>query len=111
MFNVCLTWITLYENGDNVSYFDSFGVKHILKEIKRFIGNKNIMKIIYRIQAHISLMCGYFCIGFVDFMLKCKSLLLHYTNLFSPDQFQKSDKILLEYFQWVKSSFMNRFWI
>ena len=27
-------WITLYDNGDNVTYFDSFEVKHILKEIK-----------------------------------------------------------------------------
>ena len=43
-------------------------------------------------------MCGYFCIGFIDFMLKGKSL-LHYTDLFSPNDYEKSDKIILKYFQ------------
>ena len=36
-------WIVLYVNDDNVTYFDSFGVEHIPKEIRRFIGNKNII--------------------------------------------------------------------
>ena len=58
--------IAFYVNGDNVTYFDSFGVEHIPKEIKRFIGNKNIITNIFRIQAHNSIKCGYFCIGFVD---------------------------------------------
>ena len=39
-------------NGDNVTYFDSSGVEHISKEIKKFISNKNIMTNIYRIQAN-----------------------------------------------------------
>ena len=43
-------------------------------------------------------MCGYFCIGFIEFMLKGKSL-LEYTNLFSPNEFKKNDKIILKYFQ------------
>ena len=43
-------------------------------------------------------MCGYFCIGFIDFMLKGKSL-LHYTNLFSPSDYEKNYKIILKYFQ------------
>ena len=58
--------IAFYVNGNNVTYFDSFGVEHIPKEIKRFIGNKNIITNIFRIQAHNSIKCGYFCIGFVD---------------------------------------------
>ena len=49
-------------NSDNVTYFDSFGVERIPKEIRKFIKNKNI----YRIQAYHSIMCGYFCIGFID---------------------------------------------
>ena len=57
------------------SYFDSFGLKHIPKEIKKFSGNKNIITNIYRIQAHDSIMCGYFSIGFIDLMLNGKSLL------------------------------------
>ena len=64
-------WIALYVNAKNVTYFDSFGVEHIPKEIKKFIGNKNIITNIYGIQAYDSIMCGYFCIGFIDFMLKC----------------------------------------
>ena len=58
-------WMALYVNDDNgiasfdATYFDSFGVEHIPKEIKKFIGNKNIN--IYRIQAFDSIICGYFC--------------------------------------------------
>ena len=78
-------------NAENVTYFDSFGVEHIPKEIKKFIGNKNIITNIYRIQAYDSIMCGYFCIGFIDFMLKGKSL-LEYTNLFSPNEYKKNEK-------------------
>ena len=43
-------------------------------------------------------MCRYFCVGFIDFLLKGKSL-LDYTNLFSPNEFEKNDKIILKYFQ------------
>ena len=67
-------WIVLYVNAENVTYFDSFGVKLILKEIKTFIGNKNIMTNIYRIQASDPIMWGYFCIGVIDFMSKGKIL-------------------------------------
>ena len=84
-------------NANNIVYFDSFGVEHIPKEIKKFIGNKNITNI-YRIQAYDSIMCRYFCIGFIDFMLKSKSL-LNYTNLFSPSNYEKNDETILKYFQ------------
>ena len=67
--------IALHVNGDDITYFDSFGVKNTLKEIKKFIGKKNIL------QTSGS-MCGFFCLGFIDFMLQVKSL-LDYTNLFS----------------------------
>ena len=40
----------------------------------------------------------YFCIKFIDFTLKDKSL-LNYTNLFSPIEFEKNNKIILKYFQ------------
>ena len=89
---------TLYVNGNNVIYFDSFGVEHISEEIKNFSWNKNITTNIYRIQAYDLIMCGYFCIGFIGFMLKGKSL-LEYTNLFSPNEYGKKDKTILEYCQ------------
>ena len=72
-------WIALYVNGNSIIYFDSFGIEHIPKEIKKFMRDKNIITNIYRIQAYRSMMSGYFCIGFFDFMLKGKSL-LDYTN-------------------------------
>ena len=91
-------WIALYVNANNVVYFDSFGVEHIPKEIRKFIGKKNVKTNIYRIQAYASMMCGYFYIGFIDFMLKGKSL-IDYTYLFSLNDYGKSDKIILKCFQ------------
>ena len=88
----------MHVNDDNVTYFDSFGVEHIAKEIIKIIGNKNVITNIYRIQAHDSIMCGYFCIGFIDFILKGKSL-LEYTNLFSSNDYEENDQIVLKYFQ------------
>ena len=64
---------------------------------KKFIGNKSFVTNIYRTQAFDSIMCSYFGIGFVDFMLKGKSL-LEYRNLFSPNDYEKNDKIILKFF-------------
>ena len=50
------------------------------------------------IQAYYSIKSGFFCIGFIDFMLKCKSL-VNYTNLFSPNEYKKNHKKLVKYFQ------------
>ena len=65
-------WIALYVLN-NVSDFESFIVEQFPKEIKTFIGNKNIKTNISRIQAYDSVMCGYFCIGFIDFMIARKT--------------------------------------
>ena len=83
---------------NEVVYFGSFGVEHIPKEIKEFIKNKNIKANIFRIQEDNSIMCGYFCIGLIDFMLAGKKL-TDYTNLFSPYDFKKNDGIILSYFK------------
>ena len=84
-------WIALYVNNRTVTYFDSFGVEHIPKEIIKFIGNersssakacnKKIITNIYRIQVYDSIMYGYFCIGFINFMFNGNSL-TDYTILF-----------------------------
>ena len=71
-------------------------MEHILKEIEKFIKNKDIKTNIFRIQAYDSIMCGYFCIGFIDFMLAGKKL-TDYTNLFFPYDFKENDKIILNY--------------
>ena len=73
-------WIAFHVNGNNkrasydAIYFNSYGAEDIPKEIKKIIGNKNIITNIYRIQAYDSIICGYFCVGFIDFMLKGKQI-------------------------------------
>ena len=99
--SIATCWIALYVNDNNISYFDSFGVDHIQKEIKKLTGKKNIITNVYRIQAYDSIMCRYFCIGFIDFMLKGKSF-IDYKNLLSPNDYEKNDKIILKLFQWLK---------
>ena len=68
----------------------------IYLKIYQYITNKNIITNIYRIQAYDSIIYGYFCIKFIDFMLKS---LLEHTNLFSPSEFKKNDKMILKYLQ------------
>ena len=89
--------------NNEVIYFDSFGAEHVPKEIIKFIeskfhGDKDIKTNIFRIQAYNSIMCGYFSIGFIDFMFANKTL-IDFTSLFSPYDFEKNDKIILKYFE------------
>ena len=80
--------IALYSLNNNVTYFPSFGVEHIPKETRKFISNKNIQGNIFRIKVHDTVMYGYFCIEFIDFMLSCKNL-TDFVNPFSPNDFNK----------------------
>ena len=91
-------WVVMYVNNKTIIYFDSFRVEHIPKEIIKFNdNNKKIITYIYRIQAYVSIMFGYFCIGFINFMFDGNSLTV-YTNLFSPNDLKKNDDIILKYF-------------
>ena len=89
-------WVASYVQN-NVTYFDSFRVEHVPKEIRTFIGNKNIKTNIFRIQTYDSIVCGYFCIGFIDFMLAGKTL-TDFTNLSSPNNFKRNDDTILNFF-------------
>ena len=91
-------WIALFCNRNEIVYFNSFGVEHVPEEIKKFIGHKNIKANIFRVQANNSIMCGYLCIGFIDFMLVGKKL-TGFTILFSPHDFEKNDEIISSYFK------------
>ena len=95
-FDIGTHWIALSVNNKTVTYFGSFGIEHISKEVKKFVNNKNMIANIFRIQAYDSVMCGYFCIGFID-MFMGKSL-TDYTNLFSPNNFKKNHDVILNYF-------------
>ena len=77
-FDIGTHWVALYVINNDVTYFDSFGVEYILKEIKTFINRSlsiflrpplRVTTSIFRIQAYDSIMCGYFCIGFIDLCL------------------------------------------
>ena len=58
--DIGIHWVALWVNNNNVTYFGSFGVEHIPKEIIKFIKNRNIKTNDFRIQAYDSIMCGYF---------------------------------------------------
>ena len=99
--NTGIHWVSLFVKPKYTVYFDSFGVEHILKEINQFIRSKELghairnerKSNIFRIQAYDSIMCGYFCIESINYMLKGKTL-LDYTNLFSPNDFKNNDRII-----------------
>ena len=78
----------MYALNNNVTYFNSFRVEHIPKEIKKYIDISRVVTNIFRIQAYDSRICNYFCIELTDFMFAGKNL----TE--SPSNFNKKyDKI------------------
>ena len=78
--------IALYSKNIEIIYFDSFGVEHVPKELKKIIGHKTIKANIFRIHSNSSIMCGYFCIEY-------------FTSLFSPYDFKENGNIILSYFK------------
>ena len=91
-------WIALFVKTNEVIYFDSFGIEHIPKEINKFIDDEKVKANIFRIQAYDSVTCGYFCIEFISYMLKGRTLLA-FTNLFSPNDFKRNDKFIKRIFK------------
>ena len=91
-------WIALFFSKNEIVYFDSFGAEHVPEEIKEFIGHKNIKANIFRVETKNTVMSGYLCIGFIDFMLASKKL-TDFTNLLSPHEFETNDRIILSYFK------------
>ena len=113
--NTCTHWVSLFvkpkyttesSSSKRTVYFHSFGVEHIPKEINKFIRSKELGHTVrrdiksntFRIQAYDSVMCGYFCIEIINYMLKGKTLLDH-TNLFSPNDFKKNDQVIKRIFK------------
>ena len=96
--NIGTHWIALFVKPKYVVYFDRIGIEHIPKEIEHAVGNKEIKANIFRIQAYHSIMCGYFCIEFINYMLDGKSL-IDFTSLFSLHDFKKNDQIIKRIFK------------
>ena len=107
--------ISLFVKPKYKVYFDSFGIEYFPKKINKFIDNDTtksttepsslersaiarIKSNIFRIQAYDSIMCGYFCIEFINYMLRGKTL-LDYTNLFSPNDFKMNDRVIKRIFK------------
>ena len=84
--------------NNEVVYFGGFEVEHVPKELEKFIRHKNIKTNMLRIQSNNSKMCGYFYIGFSDFVIANKSM-IEFNCLFSPYDFEKNDNIFLTYFE------------
>ena len=79
-------------------YFDSFGIEYIPQEVLNKIRDNWITHNIFRIPDNESIMCGFYCITFIEYMLVGKTL-LDYTNLFSPNDYEKNEKIIYKYFK------------
>ena len=90
-------WVAIHIKGPKATYFDSFGIEHIPNEVLRFLRKKDIDSNIFRVQSKKSVLCGYFCIKFLEYMFSGKTL-TEYTNLFSPTDFKKNDKVVLRLF-------------
>ena len=97
-------WVSLFINRNTAVYFDSFGNEYIPEEVLNKIKDKLINHNIFGIDDNESIVCGFCCIGFIQYMLARKTL-LHYTNLFSPNDYKKNEKITYKYFKdkYVKS--------
>ena len=96
--DVGIHWVALFCNRSEMVYFDSFSVEHVPDDIKEFIGNKNTIANIFRVQANNPVLCGYFSIELIDFMLADKKL-TDFTKMFSPDDFKKNEDIIPSYFK------------
>ena len=94
----------------NIQMLVHTGLLSFVKKVKLFIlvlslflkklnyWNKNIKANIFGVQANNSIMCGYFCIGFIDFIIAGKKL-TDFTSMFSPRDFEKNDSIIFSYFE------------
>ena len=87
----------MYALNNNVTYFNKFSVEHMPIEIKIFIDKSIVVTSIFRIEVYDSVMCRYFCIGFIDFMLAGNTI-TDFTNLSPSNNFKKNDDMILKYF-------------
>ena len=91
-------WISLFTYKNIAAYFDSFGIENIPEEVLNKIRKKSINHNVFRIQDNDSIMCEFYLIAFIEYMLARKTL-LDYTNLFSPNYYKKHNMITYKYFK------------
>ena len=91
-------WVSLFIHRNVAVYFDSFGIEYIPQEVLNKIRDKSITHNIFTIQDNESIMCGFYCNTFIEYMLSGKTL-LDYTNLFSLNNYKNNDKIIHKHFK------------
>ena len=91
-------WVSLFIDRNTAVYFDSFGIEHIREKLLNKVRDKSITHNIFRIEDNESIMCGFYCIAFIEYVLAGKTL-FDYTNLFSPNDYKKNCKIIYNYFK------------
>ena len=89
-------WVLLFISKNTAVYFDSFEIEYILQEALNKIKDKSFTHNIFRIRDDDSIMCGYYCSIFIEYMIAGKTL-LGYTNLFFSNDYEKDDKIIYKY--------------
>ena len=101
-------WIALFCRNNEIIYFDSFGVEHVPNKTEKCIGHENIKTNTFRTQSNNSIRCGYFYIGFIDFMFAGKAL-IDFTSLFSLYDIDKTWQYNLILFQkWMKAILLKQ---
>ena len=93
-------WIALQLNGNNVTYLDNFAFEHIPKQVKKLKDKKNNKN--KNLPCTSKWFINAWIILYWSYWFYAKSL-LDYTNLFSPNKYEKNYKLILEYFQWLKT--------
>ena len=91
-------WVSFFIDRNTAVDVDSFANEYIPQEVLNKIKYKSITLNTFRIQDNESIMCGFYCIAFIEYMLSGKGL-LDYTNLFFPNNYKKNDKIIYWYFR------------
>ena len=77
-------FVALFIDRNFAGYFDSFGIEYIPQEILNKIKDKSIIHNIFRMQNNESIVCGFYCVAFIEYMLAGKTL-LHYADLLFPN--------------------------
>ena len=90
--------VSLFINRNTAVYLDSFGIEYIPQEVLNKTKVKSITNNIFRIQNKESIMRGFYCISFIEYILPGKAL-LDYTNLFSLNDYNKNGKVIYKYFK------------
>ena len=95
--------MSLFIDKNTAVLFDSFGVKYIPEEVLSKMKDKVIAHNIFRIRDDDSIICGFYCIAFIGYILVGK-MLLDDTKLFFRNDNKKNDKIICKY---IRDKYVN----